>query len=216
VVLSFQDLKAAVDDRIISDSTLIPAYDEIRHHRAAIVLVREWAHKKKLSLTLDTLKKLYLALTPDQVGKPSVYRKDNPLHRMYFHEIVPPDKISYKLRKLVDWLASVGAERTVPVRRAARAHLRLMQIFPWTRNSGRVARLLMNLILLHEGYLPAILHGIERQRYYDSLRLPPGASDEDDDLDQLVPLLGEALAQALEAGRRYLDEAERAGRARVA
>ena len=36
VVLSYHELKAAIDKKIISDVTLIPMYEEIKNHKAAI------------------------------------------------------------------------------------------------------------------------------------------------------------------------------------
>src|SRR6478609_3514838 len=54
VVLSYHELKAAIDKKIISDVTLIPMYEEIKNHKAAIEMVRQmaraWAaerHEKK-------------------------------------------------------------------------------------------------------------------------------------------------------------------------
>ena len=41
VVLSFAELKAAIDQRIISDVTLIPMYEEVRLHKQALDWVRE-------------------------------------------------------------------------------------------------------------------------------------------------------------------------------
>src|SRR5579859_3874654 len=50
VVLSYHELKAAIDKKIISDVTLIPMYEEIKNHKAAIELVRhtarQWAAEK--------------------------------------------------------------------------------------------------------------------------------------------------------------------------
>ena len=40
VVLSYHELKAAIDKKIISDVSLIPMYEEIKNHKAAIELVR--------------------------------------------------------------------------------------------------------------------------------------------------------------------------------
>ena len=37
-------------------------------------------------------------------------------------------------------------------------------------DSGKVARLVMNLLLLRSGYPPAIIHSTERQRYYEALK----------------------------------------------
>src|SRR5437867_8987032 len=88
VVLSYHELKAAIDKKIISDVTLIPMYEEIKNHKSAIELVRQtarqWAaerHDKKArgkvknQITLDTLKLLHSALTPEEKAKGNPYRK---------------------------------------------------------------------------------------------------------------------------------------------
>src|SRR5882757_8216634 len=43
VVLSYHELKAAIDKKIISDVTLIPMYEEIKNHKYAIEQVRQTA-----------------------------------------------------------------------------------------------------------------------------------------------------------------------------
>src|SRR6266513_6104797 len=52
VVLSYSELKAAIDQRIISDVTLIPMYEEVRNHKRAVDFVRAQQNAKK-SLTVD-------------------------------------------------------------------------------------------------------------------------------------------------------------------
>src|SRR6202042_3599278 len=47
VVLSYSELKAAIVQRIISDVTLIPMYEEVRNHKAAVDFVREASVAKK-------------------------------------------------------------------------------------------------------------------------------------------------------------------------
>jgi Fic family protein len=214
VVLSYHELKAAIDKKIISDVTLIPMYEEIKNHKASIELVRQtarqWAaerHDKKArgkvknQITLDTLKMLHSALTPEEKAKGNPYRKDNPLHRLYFHEIAQPDKIALKMKKLIEWLDDEETQHIHPVERAARAHYRLMAIFPWPKNSGKVARLLMNLMLLRDGFPPVVLHSIERQRYYEVLRAESAG---------LVPLVLESLDNGVETGMRFFQELEEA------
>jgi len=46
----------------------------------------------------------------------------------------------------------------------------MVRVFPFTHDSGKVARLFMNMLLLRGGYPPAIVHSTERQRYYEALR----------------------------------------------
>ena len=81
--------------------------------------------------------------------------------------------------------------------RAARVQQKLLAIYPWTKNSGKVARLLSNYILLREGYLPAVIHSIERQRYYDSLR---------HENDALLGLMVESLENGIETSLRFFSQ----------
>lgn len=200
VVLSYSELKAAIDQRIISDVTLIPMYEEVRLHKEALDWVREQAStigKKALPVDHELVRKLYAMLTPDAASKGYPYRKENPLHRLYYHEITPPDKIAQKMRKLGEWLDSDQFRDLHPITRAARAHYQLLKIYPWTKNSGKVARLLMNFILLRHGYLPAVVHSIERQRYYEALRF---------ENDTLLNLMIESLENGIDTTDKFFTE----------
>ena len=155
VVLSFAELKAAIDQRIISDVTLIPMYEEVRNHKTAVDFVREASvAKKPPAVDLDLVRKLYALLTPEEAAKGYPYRRENPLHRLYYHEIAAPEKITYRMRKLGEWMESDEFADLHPITRAVKAHFRVLSVYPWTKNSGKVARLLMNFILIKHGYLP--------------------------------------------------------------
>ncbi len=174
-VLSFHELKSAIDKDVVSDVSLIPTYDEIRSHKAAIDRVREIAgSKKKVPITLDLLREFQQILVPEDLEpRENTWRKETPVHRLYFHDISVPDKIAGEMKKLGDWLADPDTRKSLtPLRLASKVHFRLMQIYPYTRQTGKLARLTMNLILLREGYPPAIVHSTERQRYYESLKGP--------------------------------------------
>jgi Fic family protein len=198
VVLSYSELKAAIDHRIISDVTLIPMYEEVRNHKAAVDFVREASTAKKPpSVDLELVRKLYAILTPEEAAKGYPYRRENPLHRLYYHEIAAPEKITYRMRKIGEWMESDEFAELHPITRATRAHFRLLATYPWTKNSGKVARLLMNFILIRHGYLPAVIHSIERQRYYEVLRF---------ENDGLINLVIESLENSIETTARFLDE----------
>ncbi len=189
--------RAANQNGIVRDSSLIPICDEIRHYRAAINCIRTLAAKKRAPITLDTIKTIYAALAPEEVdGKtPPRFRKDMPLHRVYFHDITPPDKIGYQMRTFVRWLASDDAKRTMhPIRIAAKAHHKLLHIFPFPQHSGKVARLLMNMMLMREGYPAAIVHATERQRYYEALKTSP---------DAVATVIHDALRNSVDSGLRF-------------
>jgi Fic family protein len=175
VVYTVAELKAAIGGVALgptADSSMQPVVEEIRRHREALNLTREQATKRRLPMTVDVVKRIYCVLHPEEGDVKTVkYRKDIPQHRLYFHEYAPPDKIAYKLRQVIDWVNAPDARRTrTPVRLAARAHYDIVRIFPFTTDSGKVARLVMNLLLLRSGYPPAIIHSTERQRYYEALK----------------------------------------------
>ena len=199
VVLQYSEIKAAIDKKIISDVSLIPSYEEIKAFKNAIDWIKETAANRKRAVTLDTVKKLYAMLSPGEAAKGFPFRKDNPLHRLYYHEIAPPDKIMQRMKKLGEWLEEDATRRMHPVERAARAHFRLMNIYPWAMGSGRTARVLSNLMLLREGYPLAIVHSIDRQRYYEVLRVEHAG---------LVPLYVEAVATSIDTAIKFYDEAQ--------
>jgi Fic family protein len=211
VVYTFQELRAALDPNapveVAPDSSLQPVCEEIRRHREALDYVRDYAIKRRLPITLDVVKKIYLILHPEEGDLKSVkYRKDIPQHRLYFHEYAAPDKIAYKVRQVVDWVNDPETRRTRNAMRvAARAHYDLLRVFPFAHDSGKVARLFMNLLLLRSGYPPAIVHSTERQRYYEALK---GANPV---MNQIVQ---EAIENNLASIEKMLDgyEAAREGR----
>lgn len=254
MVLTFHELKSAIDNDVVSDVSLIPTYDEVRAHKAAIDWVREQAAKgKKQPITLDLLLKLRDVLNPEPTpppaaivsvpppppvpaillepkpaptpvllepkpaviakepkpapavsAEPTPYRKDTPVHRLYFHDIPAADKIPGEMKKLGEWLVEPETKKLPALRLASKLHFKLMQIYPFPKHSGKHARLAMNLVLLRAGYPPSIIHSTERQRYYESLRGPNSA---------LHNIMLESLENAIESAIKLFTEAKSGRRA---
>jgi Fic family protein len=205
-VLSFHELKSAIDKDVVSDVSLIPTYDEIRAHKAAIDFVRETAgSKKKVPITWDLLKHMQSLVSPDDAEvKDGTFRKETPVHRLYFHDIAAPDKIAVEVKKLNDWLADPETKKLSALRLASKLHFKIMQVFPFTKHTGKLARLAMNLVLLRAGYPPAIIHSTERQRYYEALRRPATT---------LHNIMLESLENAIESAIKLFVEARSRRRA---
>lgn len=202
-VLTVAEIKAATDDEIISAASLIPAYNHVVSLRDGIRHVLD-SRGKRLALNLDWLKRLHQVLLPADKKDQIQYRKDNPIHRMYFHDLAPADKISYRMRKLTDWFRTDECKRAHPIELAVEVHREVIRIFPWSEISGRLARLAMNHILVNEGYWPGTIHAIDRQRYYDVLRL---------DQDQLLELVLESVEQGVKSSNKLYQSIVDASRA---
>jgi Fic family protein len=204
-VLSHGEIKAATDTNIISDASLIPSYEDIKNFYGACEHAFGSSGKRKPT-KVESAREIYLLLDPEAQSIGAAYRKENPLHRLYYHDIAPPDKIPYRMRKFGEWLEH-EAPALHPIERAADAHFRLMSIFPWSKHTGRTARILANCLLERFAYPLAVIHSIDRQRYYESLR---GA-----DARQLLAVYLEACETTAASAMRVYEEAER-GRGRRA
>ena len=169
VVLTYPEIKSAVDNKIISDVSLLPTYHEIKNQKTCIDLVRERALQRRFSVNLHFLKDLHAKLTRDldQVG---LFRRDIPIHRTYFHEIAQPTHIEHELTSVLDYLKTRPEHGLHPVELAANVHHRFMRVFPFSGTSGMIGRLLLNFVLLRHGYIPVIIHASDRQQYYEALR----------------------------------------------
>ena len=204
VVYSVQELRIAIGDfdaSIPIDAAIQPVVADIRRHREALNFVRRYAADADLPITVDLIKGMYCALHPEEGdGKTVKFRRDIPQHRLYFHEYAPPDKIAVRLRQITDWVNDPETGRTRnPLRMASRAHYDLLRVFPFPVDSGKVARMFLNLLLLRNGYPPAIIHSSERQRYYEALK---GSSS------TMLSIVQESIEDSLGSIERLLDQYE--------
>lgn len=168
---------------------------DIRRQKAAIDVAKEEAKNPKGKITLALLKILFETLTGGAEGKGAIeYRDDMPLHRTYFHDIAQPPKILPELTKLIEYANTTEFHNLHPLQQAAVFHHRFMAIFPFTDLSGKVGRLIMNIMVMRAGYLPAVIHAIDRQRYYDSLKQQPRV---------LQALMTEAIEHVTDHGFRW-------------
>lgn len=93
--------------------------------------------------------------------------------QVYVGKHTPPaaSDVTNLMEEFVDWLKSEEALKLNPVKQAALAHFKLVNIHPFGDGNGRTARLLTNLILVRNGYPPVIIKKQERSRYFNTIEL---------------------------------------------
>src|SRR5919206_4023164 len=195
VVYTGQELEHALANEPLAEVTTVAALRDLRNFKAAIDRVRAEAAAKKLKITLPLVQQLHDTLHAGVESKSGAeFRKDIPLHRAYFHEIAPPAKIASLMAKLVEWCDSADFRGGHPIQNASKLQHGFMQAYPYTDGSGKIARLLSNVVLIHHGYQPLIIHTIDRQRYYESLRQPE---------PQLRDLIIESMENSVANGEKF-------------
>jgi Fic family protein len=160
--------------------------------------------QRRAPITLDTILDLHRAVVGD-TSYAGTLRDEAVYIRGSLH--VPPNHVKVP-RLMDDMLALYAAERSAgehPISSAAKLHFRLLTIHPFKDGNGRTARLLQNLALIREGYVPVLIGPEEKPRYFDVLQSAqvavPGVGD---------PAPFVAYVAGLEAAslRRYLASLE--------
>jgi Fic family protein len=195
-VVSPDELSAAFDPRMISDVSRLALFTSLRNHRQAFIRQREFARRRDSVFTLEMFQSFHQLFSTREGDDGAEFRKDIPLHRTYFHEISPAASIEKDMADLIAWMNDPADRQDLhPVVWASRFHYRFMRVFPWPGTSGKIGRAFMNIYLLRNGYLPAIIHATDRQRYYETIR--SSAPD-------LLQLIIESENSAFDSAIRFL------------
>ncbi|HMS09711.1 MAG TPA: Fic family protein [Pyrinomonadaceae bacterium] len=93
-----------------------------------------------------------------------------------------PDETPAKMQELVEWFRAEKERAELdPIVLAALFHYKFIRIHPFDDGNGRVARILMNFILMQHGFPPVVIRTEDRAEYFRVLRLA--------DADQLQPFI---------------------------
>ena len=109
-----------------------------------------------------------------------------------------PESVPSEMEEFGAWLVSVSVANGTRVVSdailyAAAAHTWFVSIHPFIDGNGRVARLLMNLVLMRYAFPIAIVTKEDRMRYYDALE-----ESQASDLSPFISLAVECIAESLE------------------
>jgi len=110
-----------------------------------------------------------------------------------------PAKVPELMDNFEKWLHSPNNDH--PSKISADAHYKLVSVHPFVDGNGRTARLLMNLLLMQEGYPPALIKKEDRGKYINSIeKAQLGGS-----LNDYYELVYEAIERSLDI---YLEALE--------
>ncbi len=202
VVLQPHELMDALNQRPVTDNSSQMLYQDIVNLSTAIAYMREFTQGKKKDdrITRSFVQSLHQRLSENVRGVPDTngIRKEDGRYGAYYHKCCPFEEVEGELRKLMAYYNQNDVEDLHPLVHAARFHFQFMKLMPFGRFSGKIVRLLTNLLLLRHDYPPSIIHTVERARYYEALA--------QDDENLLLHLLSESMQSTVESGLQFLEQ----------
>lgn len=139
---------------------------EVINHGQAIEYIEHLA-ERDTPLTASDIRQIHqLVVTKIDDENAGKYREV--AVRIAGARYVPPEswEVVSRMNDFVKWLLSGDSRAMHPIERATRAHHEFVAIHPFVDGNGRTGRLLLNLLLLKDGYPPAVIEKATRKQYY--------------------------------------------------
>lgn len=212
--LTFGETKALLLFGITAAQKPLKDHLEMKGHNEAINILLDFTQEKRPlnEFTIRELHQLILGREPfraeaetadgqrtSRTITPGRYKQE-PNHVLtrtgetfYF---ASPEETGAEMQKLVEWYREEHEKReTHPVLLAAEFHYRFVRIHPFDDGNGRMARLLMNLILMQYGLPPAVIQSDRehKEQYYRVLQ----AADVGD-IEPFIEYVAREVARSLD------------------
>lgn len=215
--LDYGETRALLMHGVTAHGKPLKDHLDIRRHREVIEYLEAMVREGE-PVTQATLRELHLQLmgdtyevqaqTPDggwitREEQGGAY-KSHPNHVRTAtgetHYYATPEETPARMTDLMDAFtrlqAEVEAGETHPLVAAATLHHGLVEIHPFADGNGRLARVLMNLLLMRAGFPPAVLRQERRDAYFGALA--------EADAGDLQPFLAFVAEEMEETMRLYL------------
>ena len=165
--LTESETKVLLEDGLtVGGKPLRDIFEAVDHARAYDFMFSVFQnHRIDEYMVLRMHELFYQNIEPEYAGR---YRDMRMIITGSRYPVTAPEKIEEEMGRLFEW---VQKERDGyhPVEFAAQLHKHFVFIHPFKDGNGRVARLLMNLALIQDGYLPVIVPPVLRLDYVSLL-----------------------------------------------
>jgi len=190
--LTLQETKLVLEEGITIKGKSLREHFEAKNHEHAIQYLETLVHDK-ISFSEKEILSIH-SLVLQNIEKDFAGRYRNGQVRIIGANFVPPNflKISEMMKKLLHNLCKNIKELDI-ITAASLFHHRFVWIHPFFDGNGRTARLMTNLILMKEGYPPAIILKNDRKKYYDALNKANNGN-----FQKLILLMAQSIERSLD------------------
>lgn len=160
---TMEEIKTLINGSVVPGRSL-KEHLEIVGHRDAFLYIRNLSqdHQKTTERMIKDIHSLLMIDRPKDKG---TYRLAMASIHGCSHQLPSPHLISTQMEEL---LAELPKSTLHPVESAVLFHLKLESIHPFTDGNGRLGRLLLNLLLMSQGYPAVTIRVEDKKRYIQS------------------------------------------------
>lgn len=166
---------------------------EAKDHKEALDFLHELIDKdKKVTVSEYLIRQLHqLVVSKSHSDIAGKYREGNVIITGSKH--TPPEgfQVPHEMKRLITWLTKNQKKHHI-IELAALLHHKLVYIHPFADGNGRMARLVMNVLIMKAGYPLAIILRNDRKRYYRIL-----SEADDERYEGLCEFIAQAVIRTL-------------------
>lgn len=164
--LTRKETEMAIEEKITSGAKPINDYLEAINHAKAFEFIRTSA-KHNIKIDENYILQIHKIILSGIDDTNAGFYRSVRVRISGSQTILPnPLKVPDLMKNFSEWLAEKDNDMLM---KAIEAHYRLVTIHPFVDGNGRTARLLLNSMLLKNGYVPIIIRTIDRKRYLSAL-----------------------------------------------
>jgi excisionase family DNA binding protein len=196
--LTRQETALVVDEGITVQGKSLEEHLEAINLAKAFDFIRTLTTKNKKDITNGLIFDIHRIIL-DKIDSTNSGRFRTVAVRLKGSETILPNaaKVPELMDEFIDWLQNNNLDH--PIKMAVDAHFKFVSIHPFVDGNGRTARLLMNLILMQDGYPPVIVRKEDREEYIKSLEKGQTKNDLDDYYKFMFDSIDRSLDIYLEA-----------------
>ena len=187
-------------------------YEEMQAHDVGIAHLRELAEDRTRLLGESDIRNLNKIILKEPFWKPAQTEDGKPSRKQIIpgeykntpnnvitatgelFEFAKPSDVPARMQALVQWLEQSLASGESPIILIlAKLHHEFVLIHPFDDGNGRVARMLVNYVLMRQGFPPIIVPTERKKDYLNALRLADAG-----DITELENFLGTCVVRSLE------------------
>jgi Fic family protein len=187
--LTLRETQMVLEEGFTISGKPLREHFEVINHQEAIEYIESLASNNYVLREIDILKVHELVL--QKIDKEFGGRLRTSGVRIGGANFVPPNALRVPdfINELIDWANNSELETIIKV---AIFHHRMVWIHPFFDGNGRTTRLIFNLLLMKEGYPPAIILKNDRKKYYDALNAANNG-----DYSKIVLMVFQAIERSL-------------------